>query len=96
MRPLHERAHARLLLGRQAEAVLQLEDVHGPGIAVLIGREGQAEAAAVAHDGVELVEAGLRLEVTLGRRAAGRVLMAGGLGSGGDGDERRDQANLER
>jgi len=38
---------------------------------VLIGREGQAEAAAVAHDGIELVEAGLRLEVTLERRAAG-------------------------
>ena len=77
---------------------------------MLIGREGQAEAAAVAHDGIELVEAGLRLEVTLGRRATRRVLMAGVLGGGGDGDEcerqrahepgthggPRGHANLER
>ena len=51
---MHQRLGLRFLIGRQLEPVLQLEDVHRPGVAVLIGGERQAEAAALADDFVEL------------------------------------------
>ena len=60
---LEQRAHARLLLGRELQAVLELEDVERPWIPVLVGGEGEAEAPAVGDDGVELLEIGVHAAV---------------------------------
>src|SRR5207248_4566124 len=86
------RGHARLLGGRELQAVLQLEHVQRSRIAVLVGGEGQAEAAAVGDDGVELLLVGVHAAV---RRVvvAGRVTVAGGRvvrGLRGGGARRQD------
>src|SRR5204863_5878935 len=54
---VHEGARRRLLLWRERQALLQLEHVHGAGVAVLVGGEGQAVAAPLAHDLLELRQA---------------------------------------
>src|SRR5256885_16277809 len=57
---VHEGARRRLLLWRERQALFQLEHVHGTGIAVLVGGEGQAEAAPLAPDRPEPRQARLR------------------------------------
>jgi hypothetical protein len=51
--PVHQRLRLRFLVRGELEPILQLEDVHWSGIAVLVGRERHAEAAALADDLVE-------------------------------------------
>src|SRR3989442_3213517 len=56
---VHELLHLRGLIRRELEAVPELEDVHPAGVAVLVGRERQAEAATLAHHLLELRRARL-------------------------------------
>src|SRR2546422_7401133 len=77
--------HLRGLIRRELEAVPELEDVHRAGVAVLVGRERQAEAATLAHDLLELRRARLGDLVPLGTRAPVAVL------SPRDGRQRRER-----
>ena len=56
---VHQSLYLRLLIRGELEAVLKLEDVHRARVAVLIGRERLAEAAAIADDLLELRRAHL-------------------------------------
>src|SRR5438552_13677680 len=71
---VHEGARRRLLLWRERQALFQLEHVHGAGVAVLVGGEGQAETAPLADDLLELRQAYLRRLMPGGTRAAPAVL----------------------
>src|SRR5262249_27764392 len=80
--------HARLLVGGQREPFFQLEHVHRARIPVLVGRKRHAEAAAVAYDGVELLEAGHGSQMTIGDFTS-RVLVSGVLRIRAEGNERQ-------
>src|SRR5207249_4110453 len=87
---VHQIARLRLLVRGELEAISELEHVHRTGVTVLISRERQAEATALAHDLLELRRAGLRHLVPLGTCAAVAVLSRRGCRGRRDRDPHHD------
>ena len=95
----------RLLLGGDLKLTRELEDVQRPRIAVLVGREGEARAATVGEDLVDLALVGrhplVRRLAVGGGRARGRDMSrrrvtVAGLSDRGASDDQADDDACER